>query len=193
MNPDKTKLGTERRLWRTATTATGGAGLIATAVPFVVSLAARERARASGAPAELDVTGIKPGGLTTVAWRGQAVFVPRRSPAMLDSLPRHEDLLADPGSRRSEQPEYAANMDRSAKPEVAVLSVSVPTWAASPPSARRLAHLTSVLPGPAALTAPATAPSSTWPGGSSRTCRRLTGLPTLPAHLMPMQTVLLHD
>jgi ubiquinol-cytochrome c reductase iron-sulfur subunit len=121
MHPDNTKLDAERRLWLTATTATGGAGLIATAVPFVASMAPSERARALGAPAEVDITGIKPGELTTVAWRGQPVFVLRRSPAMLDSLPRHDDLLADPGSRRSEQPEYAANMDRSAKPEIAVM------------------------------------------------------------------------
>lgn len=111
----------DRRLWLTATSVAGGARLVATAVPFVASMAPSERARAVGAPAEVELSGIKPGGLKTVAWRGQPVFVLRRSPEMLESLTGHDDLLADPGSRRSDQPAYAANVDRSIKPEIAVM------------------------------------------------------------------------
>ncbi len=111
----------DRRLWLTATSAVGGAGLIATAVPFVSSMAPSERARAMGAPVEVDVSSIKSGEIKTVAWRGQPIFVLRRSAEMLDSLNRHDDLLADPASRRSEQPSYAVNVDRSVKPELAVI------------------------------------------------------------------------
>lgn len=112
----------DRRLWLTATSVAGGAGLVATAVPFVLSMTPSERARAMGAPVEVELQGIQPGELRTVERRGQPIFVLRRTPEMLDSLKRHDDLLADPKSRRSElQPEYATNVDRSIKPEISVM------------------------------------------------------------------------
>ena len=111
----------DRRLWITATTVAGGAGVIASAVPFVASLAPSERARALGAPVEAELQGIVTGEVRTVAWRGKPVFVLRRSQAMLDSLARHDDLLADPLSQRSIQPEYTRNAMRSSRPEIAVL------------------------------------------------------------------------
>ena len=111
----------QRRLWITATTVVGGAGLVASAVPFVASLAPSERVRALGAPVEVDLQGIQPGDIRTVEWRGKPVFVLRRSQAMLDALARHDDLLADPPSRRSIQPAYARNETRSSKPGIAVL------------------------------------------------------------------------
>ena len=111
----------DRRLWITATTVVGGAGVIASAVPFVASLAPSERSRALGAPVEAELQGIVTGEVRTVAWRGKPVFVLRRSQAMLDSLARHDDLLADPLSQRSIQPEYTRNAMRSSRPEIAVL------------------------------------------------------------------------
>ena len=111
----------DRRLWITATTVAGGAGVIASAVPFVASMAPSERARALGAPVEAELQGIVTGEVRTVAWRGKPVFVLRRSQAMLDSLARHDDLLADPLSQRSIQPEYTRNAMRSSRPEIAVL------------------------------------------------------------------------
>ena len=116
-----TPIDADRRLWLTATSLAGGAGLVATAVPFVASMAPSERARALGAPVEVEVHGLRPGELRTVEWRGQPVFVLRRSVAMLDSLARHDDLLADPASRRSDQPAYTANVERAIKPEIAVM------------------------------------------------------------------------
>lgn len=111
----------DRRFWIAATTVTGGVGLAATAVPFVASMAPSERARAIGAPASVDLQGMKEGELRTVAWRGQPVFVLRRSADMLKSLLRHDDLLADPQSKRSDQPTYANNVDRSIRPEYSVM------------------------------------------------------------------------
>lgn len=110
-----------RRIWLTATAATGGVGLAATAVPFVASFAPSERARAIGAPVGFDPQGMEPGELQTVEWRGQPVFVLRRSAQMIQALQQHDDLLADPQSGRSMQPEYAANADRSIKPEIGVM------------------------------------------------------------------------
>lgn len=110
-----------RRLWLTATSVVGGAGLIATAVPFIASMAPSERARTLGAPVEVDLQGLAAGELQTIAWRGKPIFVLRRSQAMLEALDRHDDLLADPKSFRSDQPQYAKNIDRSLKPEILVL------------------------------------------------------------------------
>ena len=119
--PVTTPIDADRRLWLTATSLAGGAGLVATAVPFVASMAPSERARALGAPVEVEVQGLRPGELRTVEWRGQPVFVLRRSTAMRDSLARHDDLLSDPASRRSDQPAYTANAERAIKPEIAVM------------------------------------------------------------------------
>lgn len=114
-------LDAERRLWLTGTAVVGGAGLAASTVPFVASLAPSARARALGAAVEVDLSGLQAGELRTVEWRGKPVFVLRRSPAMLAALERHDALLADPASRRSEQPEAARNTTRSLRPEIAVL------------------------------------------------------------------------
>ena len=119
--PATIPIESDRRLWITATTGVCGAGLLASAVPFVASLAPSERARALGGPVEVELRGLPPGELQTVQWRGKPVFILRRSQDMLDMLDRHDDLLADSGSRRSDQPGYARNASRSAKPEIAVL------------------------------------------------------------------------
>jgi ubiquinol-cytochrome c reductase iron-sulfur subunit len=111
----------DRRFWIAATTVTGGVGLVATAVPFIASMAPSERARALGAPVVVDLQGMKEGELRTVAWRGQPIFVLRRSADMLESLLRHDDLLVDPQSKRSDQPTYAKNVDRSIRPEYSVM------------------------------------------------------------------------
>ena len=111
----------DRRVILTTTVVVGGAGLAATAVPFVASMAPSERARAVGAPVEVDLSGMKLGELRTAAWRGQPIFVLRRSAEMLASLSQHDQLLADPQSNRSIQPNYAKNTDRSINPEYGVL------------------------------------------------------------------------
>lgn len=110
-----------RRFWITATSVTGGIGLAATAVPFVESFAPSERARALGAPVEASLRSAEPGLLRTVEWQGKPIFVLERTPSMLEALSGHDDLLADPASLRSLQPDYTKNTARSIKPEVLVL------------------------------------------------------------------------
>lgn len=148
--PVNTPLDADRRLWLTATSVVGGVGLVATAVPFVSSMTPSERARAMGAPVEVDVSGIASGEIKTVEWRGQPVIILRRSKSMLDALSRHDDLLADPGSRRSEQPAYATNTDRSIRPEISVM-VGICTHLGCVPSIRPT-------PGAADI-------GDSWPGG----------------------------
>ena len=68
-----------RRSWLIATTVTGGIGGVATVVPFVSSFAPSEKAKAAGAPVEVDISGLKPGDMMTVAWRGKPVWIMNRT------------------------------------------------------------------------------------------------------------------
>lgn len=110
-----------RRHWLAATSAAGGAVIVATSAPFIASMAPSERAHALGAPVEVDVSAIKPGELQTVEWRGKPVWVLHRTAQMSEALRTHDELLSDPSSTREQQPAYARNDLRSIKPEFAVL------------------------------------------------------------------------
>ena len=111
---------TRRRLTQAATAA-GGLALGGAAVPFVASLAPSERARAKGAPVEVDLARIAPAELATFEWRGKPVWVVRRTEGMLKRLEGVRDRLADPDSKvSSQQPEYATSVTRSRRPEVFV-------------------------------------------------------------------------
>lgn len=110
----------ERRRMLLLTAVTAGAGVAATAVPFVSSLAPSERAKALGASVEVDIGDIGPGEMKTVEWRGKPVWVMRRTPEMLVALPAQDGELADPASKKAQQPDYAQNPQRSIRPEVFV-------------------------------------------------------------------------
>lgn len=127
---------TRRHFLTVATAVTAGAGGIATAVPFVQSFKPSARAQALGAPVERDVSKLEPGQLVKVEWRGKAIYIVRRTPAMLDELEMDTDLLADPNSENEDQqPEYAQNMFRSIKPEYLVVE-GVCTHLGCAPTAR---------------------------------------------------------
>ena len=104
-----------------ATTATGVAGAAMTAVPFLASWKPSARAQAMGAPVEVDISKIEPGAMIKVEWRGQAIFLVRRTKEMLAALPGLADRLRDPNSDESEQPSYAKNEARAINPEVLVV------------------------------------------------------------------------
>lgn len=104
-----------------ATAATGAVGVTAVAVPFVGSMLPSERAKAAGAPVEVDISKLKPGEKMTAEWRGQPVWIVRRTPEMLAKLVKHDDQLSDPNLEVPQQPEYCKNKDRSIKPEFAVM------------------------------------------------------------------------
>ena len=115
-------LDTSKRTWLIASGCAGAAGAAFTAVPFVSSFQPSERAKAAGAPVEVDISSLKPGEKVTVEWRGKPVWILRRTPEMLASLDKTEPQLADPKSERKAfpTPEYAQNKHRSIKPEVFV-------------------------------------------------------------------------
>lgn len=107
-----------RRTLLLATAGAGGALAVASAVPFVASLTPSERAKAAGAPVEVDIDKLAPGEMAVVEWRGKPVWILRRTPEMLAALAKAEANLADAGSAvDSQQPEYARNPHRSIKPE----------------------------------------------------------------------------
>jgi ubiquinol-cytochrome c reductase iron-sulfur subunit len=111
----------KRRFLLTATTVATGVAAGAAAVPFVGSMLPSERAKAAGAPVEVDLTDLMPGQKKTVEWRGKPVWIVRRTPEMLKDVKADDDRVADPESKRSQQPSYAKNEYRSLKPEYLVL------------------------------------------------------------------------
>ncbi|GAB2912349.1 ubiquinol-cytochrome c reductase iron-sulfur subunit [Paralcaligenes sp. KSB-10] len=110
-----------RRFWVASACAVGGVAGVATAVPFVSSFAPSERAKAAGAPVEVDISKIAPGEMHTVAWRGKPVWILHRTPEQLKDLPKNDPELADPNSDRPGfTPPFAKNEYRSRKPEYLV-------------------------------------------------------------------------
>ena len=115
--PDQGK----RRFLLTATTVASGVAAGAAAVPFVGSMLPSERAKAAGAPVEVDISDLAPGQKKIVEWRGKPVWVVRRTPEMLKAIEEDDDKVADPASNRSVQPPYAKNEHRALKPEYLVV------------------------------------------------------------------------
>lgn len=107
-----------RRLWVTTACAAGGIAGVATAVPLVGSFAPSEKAKAAGAPVEVDISSIKPGEMRTVEWRGKPVWILHRTEQQVNELKNNDPFLADPNSDRAGYtPAYAKNEYRSRKPE----------------------------------------------------------------------------
>jgi ubiquinol-cytochrome c reductase iron-sulfur subunit len=108
-----------RRTWIAITCGAGAVGGLATAVPFVSTFTPSERAKAAGAPVQVDISSIKPGEKLTVEWRGKPVWILRRTPEMIASLKKTDPHVADPKSDRKAYPtpDYAKNEHRSIKPE----------------------------------------------------------------------------
>ena len=117
------EVNTGRRRFLTATTAVVGAvGAGFAAVPFIKSWSPSARARFAGAPVSQDISALAEGTQMVINWRGQPIFIARRSKAMLDVMKSLDGLLADPGSANADQqPSYAQNPTRSIKPEISVL------------------------------------------------------------------------
>jgi ubiquinol-cytochrome c reductase iron-sulfur subunit len=112
-----------KRTWLIASGCAGVVGAGFVAVPFVSTFQPSERARAAGAPVEVDISGLKPGERMTVEWRGKPVWIMRRTPEQLATLPKVDAQLADPKSERNPKeltPPYARNEYRSIKPEILV-------------------------------------------------------------------------
>ena len=115
------KVDCGRRRLLIATAAVGGAGGLVALVPFVSSMLPSERAKAAGAPVEVDVSKLEPGQMMTVEWQGKPVWIINRNPDMLETLKKLADSVADPQSDKDQQPAYCKNATRSIKPEIMVV------------------------------------------------------------------------
>jgi ubiquinol-cytochrome c reductase iron-sulfur subunit len=121
---DNAEVSRGRRTLVIASACAGGAAAVAAAVPFAASMLPSDRAKALGAPVEADIGQLAPGEKMTVEWRGQPVWILRRTPEMLEAVKRDDEKVADPQSKRKQDeltPVYARNEYRSIKPEYLVV------------------------------------------------------------------------
>jgi len=134
---DNQKVDKTRRNLVVATSVVGGAASVGAAAPFFASMLPSERARAAGAPIEVDISAIAPGELKVYEWRGKPVWVIRRTDAMLEAIRKSDPKLSDPKSEVLQQPAYAQNEFRSIKPHVMVV-VGVCTHLGCSPQEKRI-------------------------------------------------------
>lgn len=135
---DQPKVNRNRRNLLIATTCAGGIATVSAAVPIIGSMLPSERARALGAPVEVDIGNLQPGEMLRVEWRGAPVWIVRRTKEMLDAIRAEDGKVADPKSERKPgelTPEYARNEYRSIKPEYLVV-VGICTHLGCSPSDR---------------------------------------------------------
>ena len=134
---DGQKVDTRKRKFLiAATSAVGGVAAAGVAIPLVMSMMPSARAKAAGAPVEVDISKIEPGAILTVEWQGKPVWIVNRSKEMLDMLSKHDDKLGDPQSEQPQQPAYCKNATRSIKPEILV-AVGICTHLGCSPTFRK--------------------------------------------------------
>ena len=109
-----------RRFLVAATSVVGAAGAVGAAVPFVGSWFPSGQAKAAGAPVKVNLSKIEPGQQMVAEWRGQPVFILRRTEEAIANLGKLTNTVADPNSEASEQPTYVDPQVRSIKPELLI-------------------------------------------------------------------------
>ncbi len=112
-----------RKFLIAATSAVGAVGVGAAAVPFIASWLPSAKAKAVGAPVEVNISKLNAGQILKVQWRGQTIGVLKRNQDMLGHLPEVDNKLRDPDSASSLQPEYAINESRALDPEYLVVNM----------------------------------------------------------------------
>lgn len=112
----KEEIDKQRRCFlRRATTAVGGIGLAAAAVPFFSYWMPSADTEAAGEPIKIDISSLKPRQQLTVPWRGMPIWVIYRDEEMLGTLSKLDATLRDPLSEQDQQPDYCKNTHRSIK------------------------------------------------------------------------------
>lgn len=117
----KVEIDQEKRKFLIATSAVGAVGCATVAVPFVLSMTPSERAKAAGAPVEVDVSKIAPGDMMISEYRGQPLWVIHRTDEQIAKLANHDAQLSDPDLEIPQQPDYCKNKDRAINPKYAVM------------------------------------------------------------------------
>jgi ubiquinol-cytochrome c reductase iron-sulfur subunit len=123
---DDPQVNQGRRRFLTATTAVVGAvGVGFVAVPFIKSWNPSAKAKLAGAPVTQDISALQEGMRIVLEWRGQPIWIVKRTKQMLDVLPTLDPKLRDPKSTNADQqPDYVLKGDyhyRSLKPQISVL------------------------------------------------------------------------
>jgi ubiquinol-cytochrome c reductase iron-sulfur subunit len=120
-NKEKSVDEERRRFLLASTSVLAAVGTVCALTPFVSSWLPSVKARAAGAPVQVDLSKMEPGQQVVVEWRGKPVWIIRRTKEMLQNLTDNESLLRDPQSLVAQQPEYAKNKFRSINPQYLVL------------------------------------------------------------------------
>ncbi|HFL7937115.1 TPA: ubiquinol-cytochrome c reductase iron-sulfur subunit [Pseudomonas putida] len=110
-----------RRFLVAATSVVGAAGAVGAAVPFVGAWFPSAKAKAAGAPVKVNIAKVEAGQQMVAEWRGQPVFIVRRTQEILGNLKKITGDLSDPESKASVQPTYVDPEVRSIKPEILIL------------------------------------------------------------------------
>src|SRR5687768_11224884 len=155
------RIDSSKRTWLIASGCAGAVGGVATAIPFVSTFQPSEKAKAAGAPVEVDIGGLKPGEKLTVEWRGKPVWILKRTPEQVAELAKLDGQLAVPASKRNPDeftPRYAQTEHRPISPTCWWWWAFAPTWAARRSTSSSPARSLRCPPiGKAASSAPATA------------------------------------
>ena len=107
-----------RRGLLVATAAAGGVAGLATAGALVSTFQPSERAKAAGAPVEVDISDLKPGEMKVFEWRGKPVWIMKRTPEQMKSIAANDAKVADPQSTKPytmDLPDYCKNAARAHK------------------------------------------------------------------------------
>lgn len=112
-----------RRFLVATTSVVGGIGVGLAAIPFVNSWMPSAKAKAAGAPVEVDIGKLEAGQLLKLQWRGQTIGVLRRTPEMISNLNKVAAELSDPESHDAQQPDYVHGDPRALRPEYLVVNM----------------------------------------------------------------------
>ena len=108
----------KRRFLTNATGVVGAVGFGFVAWPFMSTWKPSSKAKAAGAPVDVDISKLESGQLVRVLWRKKPIWIFKRDETALLSLNSNEviDNLADPngtGNSKNQQPSYVTSQFRS--------------------------------------------------------------------------------
>jgi len=126
----------KRRFLTAATAAVGAVGAGFVAVPFLKSWNPSAKARAAGAPVEVDISKLQPGQLMRVLWQKKPIWIVHRTEQNLKDLEGLTDQLADPKSEIPQQPDYIQSTDHRALNDKYLVAVGLCTHLGCSPTYR---------------------------------------------------------
>ncbi len=94
----------KRRFLTNATSVVGAVGVGFVAWPFLSSWMPSARAKAAGAPVDVDISKLESGQLVRVLWRKKPVWIFKRDPSAIANLKTLDAELTDPNNEEDQQP-----------------------------------------------------------------------------------------